>query len=124
MPDSIDKLTTSRSIQWVRKLDLFSPWNRYQILGAGFSALCALAIFLVLPKGTSTPIGELDPSWQAVLEFATQKRLQFGSEIIFYIWAAGLFVSASWFWHVPFAAVYFSPLPSAELLRLRCLILP
>ena len=85
MPDSIDKLTTSRSIQWVRRLDLLSPWNRCQILGAGFSALCVLAIFLssFFLSGTTTPIGELDPSWQAVLEFARQKRLQFGSEIIF-----------------------------------------
>jgi hypothetical protein len=85
MPDSTDKVAPSRSIQWVRGLDLFSPRNRDQILGAGFSVLCALAIFLssFFVSGTSTPIGELDPSWQAVLEFATQKRLQFGSEIIF-----------------------------------------
>jgi hypothetical protein len=85
MPDSIDKFTTSRSIPWVRRLDLLSLWERDQILSAGFSALCAVAIFLssFSISGTSTPIGELDPSWQAVLEFAAQKRLQFGSEIIF-----------------------------------------
>ena len=85
MPNSIDKFTPSRSIQWVRRLDLLSLWDRDQILSTGFSALCAVAIFLssFFISGTSTPIGELDPSWQAVLEFATQKRLQFGSEIIF-----------------------------------------
>jgi hypothetical protein len=85
MPDSTDKLTTSRSIQRVRRLDLLSPWNRDQIFSAGFSALCAVAIFVssFFISGTRTPIGELDPSWQAVLEFAAQKRLQFGSEIIF-----------------------------------------
>jgi hypothetical protein len=84
MADS-NKVLTSRSIQCVRRLDLFSPWNRDQILGASFSALCALAIFLssFFISGTHTPIGELDPSWQAVLEFAMQNRLQFGSEIIF-----------------------------------------
>src|SRR5262249_52586454 len=85
MPDSIDKFTTSRSIQCVRRLDLFARWNRRRFLGSGFSVLCALGIFLssFFISGTTTPIGELDPSWQVVLEFATQKRLQFGSEIIF-----------------------------------------
>jgi hypothetical protein len=85
MPDSADKVVPSRSIQWVRRLDLCSPWNRDRILGAGFSVLCVLAIFLssFFISGTSAAIGELDPSWQVVLEFATQKRLQFGSEIIF-----------------------------------------
>ena len=85
MPNSTDRLNPSRSIQWVRRLDLLSLWERDQILSTGFSALCAVAIFLssFFISGTSTPIGELDPSWQAVLEFATQKRLQFGSEIIF-----------------------------------------
>jgi hypothetical protein len=85
MPDSTDKVTTSRSIQCVRRLDFFGILDRHQILGAGFSALCALGIFLssFFISGTSAPIGELDPSWQVVLEFATQKRLQFGSEIIF-----------------------------------------
>ena len=85
MPDSIDKFTTSRSIQCVRRLDLFARWNRSRFLGSGFSVICALGIFLssFFISGTSTPIGELDQSWQIVLEFATQQRLQFGSEIIF-----------------------------------------
>ena len=85
MPDSIDKFTTSRSIQCVRRLDLFARWNRSRFLGSGFSVICALGIFLssFFISGTSTPIGELDQSWQIVLEFAAQQRLQFGSEIIF-----------------------------------------
>lgn len=85
MPNSTDKFTLSSSIQWVRRLDLLSRWDLDQILRVGFSALCAVAIFLssFFISGTSTPIGELDQSWQAVLEFAAQKRLQFGSEIIF-----------------------------------------
>ena len=68
-----------------RRLDLFARWNRSRFLGSGFSILCALGIFLssFSISGTSTPIGELDPSWQVVLEFAAQQRLQFGSEIIF-----------------------------------------
>ena len=58
---------------------------RVRFLGSGFSVICALAIFLssFFISGTSTPIGELDQSWQIVLEFAAQQRLQFGSEIIF-----------------------------------------
>jgi hypothetical protein len=69
----------------VRRIDLFARWNRTQILGASFSVVCALAIFLssFFISGQSRPNGELDPSWQGVLEFAAQKRLQFGSEIIF-----------------------------------------
>ena len=85
MPDSIDKSTTSRSIQCFRRLDLFARWNRSRFLGSGFSVICALGIFLssFFISGTRTPIGELDQSWQIVLEFAAQQRLQFGSEIIF-----------------------------------------
>ena len=85
MYDSTNKVTPSRSIQWIRRSDLFSPRHWDQLLGTGFSTLCALAIFLssFFVSGKSTPIGELDPSWQVVLEFAAQKRLQFGSEIIF-----------------------------------------
>lgn len=61
---------------------VFDCWKRVPALllslsGAGifFSSLSVSA--------TSIPTGELDPSWQAVLEFAAHKHLQFGSDIVF-----------------------------------------
>jgi hypothetical protein len=58
-------------------------WDR--AVPATFLSLCAVGIFLssFFVSGANAPIGDLDQSWEAVLNFAAQRHLRFGSDIIF-----------------------------------------
>src|SRR5262245_19975382 len=65
------------------------PWaarrNTHAVLSLVALSMCFILLFLASfsRRGDLFPIGELDPSWQTVMAFASQHRLQFGIDIIF-----------------------------------------
>jgi hypothetical protein len=55
--------------------------RRRSLLQAAFFVFTCCAFYYL--SGTNYPVPELDPSFQAVLEYATRLKLQFGRDIVF-----------------------------------------
>ena len=77
---------------------------------ASFTVVFVSAFVL---SGTRQPPLELDPSWHAALEYATEHRLQFGSQIVFTFGPLGFLTTRTSLGHLVAARVAFAFLWSA-----------